>query len=152
MEKKREPVEPPALDDGYYWYRNWISLRGGGHVDEWKLARVIGGKVQRLGSEALIDQDCPYLRHSMWVRVEPPNADANALCLLTAGRRRKDSPALVTVDDTRPASERVRAVAEGIVDAFVAMHDSTAGYYARNPHHKKELVALIVRLIESVWR
>ena len=150
VEKKRVPVEPPALEDGYYWFRNWINLRGGGHVDRWKLARVVGGKVQQFGSDALIDQDAPYLRHSMWVRIEPPHADANAVCLLTDGRRRKRGSALVAPDGDRSASERVRKVAEGIVDAFVAMHDSTAGYYARNPHHKEELVARITRLIERV--
>lgn len=150
METRRLTVEPPALEDGYYFYRNWINLRGGGHVDEWKLARVIGGRVQRLGSEALIDHDCQYLRHSMWVRIEPPHTDANAVCLLTAGRRQNHGSALVAQDANRAAAERVRKVAEGIVDAFVAMHDSTVGYYARNPHHKEELVARITRLIEGV--
>ncbi len=152
MEKERVPVEPPALEDGYYWFRNWINLRGGGHVDRWKLARVTGGRVQRLGSEALIDQDCPYLRHALWVRIEPPHTDANAVCLLTDGRRRKRGHVLMTQDDNRAASERVRKVAEGIVDAFVAMHDSTVGYYARHPDHKEELVARVARLIERVQK
>jgi len=147
---KRVPVEPPALDDGHYWYRNFINLRGGGHVDVWKLARVVGGKVERFGSDALLDQHCPYLRHSMWVRVEPPDADANAVCLLTNGSRRKRVSALVAPDGDWPASERARKVAEGIVDAFLAMHDSTAGYYARHPAHKEELVAQVARLIASV--
>lgn len=150
MEKKRVPVETPALEDGYYFYRNWINLRGGGHVDVWKLARIVGGKVQRLGSDGLIDQDCPYLRHSMWVRIETPDTDANAVCLLTDGRQRNRGSALVTQDNNRAASERVRKVAEGIVDAFLALHDSTAGYYARRPGHKEELVAQIARLIASV--
>jgi len=86
----------------------------------------------------------------MWVRVEPPDADANAVCLLTNGSRRKRVSALVVADSDRAASERVRKVAEGIVDAFLAMHDSTAGYYARRPDHKGELVAQIARLIASV--
>jgi len=148
--KRRVLAEPPALEDGYYWFRNWINLRDGGHVEEWKLARVIGGKVQRLGSDSLIDLGCPYLRHSIWVRIEPPHAEANAVCLLTDVRRRKRGSVLVTQDDNRAASERVRKVAEGIVDAFLAMHDSTAGYYARNPHHKEELIVRVARLIESV--
>ncbi len=144
------PVEPPALEDGYYWFRNWINLRSGGHVDVWKLARVVGGRVQRFGSEALIDQDCPYLRHSMWVRIETPDTDANAVCLLTDGRRRNRGSAPVAPDGDRAASERVRKVAEGIVDAFLAMQDSTAGYYARRPDHKEELVARVTGLIASV--
>jgi len=148
--KRRVPVEPPALEDGYYWFRNFINLRGGCHVDLWKLARVIGGKVQRFGSDALLDQNCEYLRHALWMRIEPPHDEANAVCLLTDGRRRKRGTVLVTQAKNRAASERVRKVAEGIVDAFLAMHDSTAGYYARNPDHKEELVAHITRLIESV--
>jgi hypothetical protein len=150
VDNMRVPVEPPALEDGYYWFRNWINLRGGCHVDRWKLARVVGGMVQRFGSDALIDQDCPYLRHSMWVRIESPHTDANAVCLLTDGRGQKRGSVLVTQDNNRAVSERVRMVAEGIVDAFLAMHDSTVGYYARNPHHKEELVAQIARLIASV--
>ena len=89
MGEKRGTDEPPILEDGWYWFRNFINLRGGGHVDVWKLARVIGGKVERFGSDALLDQNCEYLRHSMWVRIDPPDADANAVCLLAAGRRRK---------------------------------------------------------------
>lgn len=150
MEKRRVPVEPPALEDGFYWFRNWINLRGGGHVDVWKLARVVGGRVQRFGSEALIDQDCPYLRHSMWVRIETPGTDANAVCLLTDGRRQNRGSAPVAPGGDRAASERVRKVAEGIVDAFVAMHDSTAGHYARRPDHKEELIVRVARLIEGV--
>ena len=150
--KKRVPVEPPALDDSYYWFRNFINLRGGGYVDEWKLARVIGGRVQQFGSEAMLDQNCEYLRHSIWVRIEPPHADANAVCLLTDGRRRKRGSALVPQDDNRAACEKVRNVAEGIVDAFLAMQDSTAGYYARNPDHKEELIVRVARLIEAVRR
>jgi len=152
VRKKRVPAEPPALEDGLYWYRVWINLRGGGYVDEWKLARIVGGKVQQFGSDGLLDLGCPYLRHALWVRAEPPHTDANAVCLLTDGRRRKRGSALVTQDDNRAASERVRKVAEGIVDAFLAMHDATAGYYTRNPDHKEELIVRVARLIESVRR
>lgn len=58
--------------DGYYWYRNWINLDGGGHVRDWKLAKVIGDKVQCFGTANLIPLDCPYLKNAIWEPATPP--------------------------------------------------------------------------------
>ncbi len=125
--------------DGFYWFRNWINLPGGGHVGEWKLARVVRGQVQVFGSDAWLDPACPYLRDALWVRAEPP---AN----VTAVRR-----ATAWVDPSGGAvSERVRAVAEKIVDAFLAASRPLADYYAHRPDHRAELVAGIARQIGAV--
>ena len=59
--KKRRAVEPIRLEDGDYWFRNFINLTGGRRVDEWTLDQIVAGKVRLAGSEAEIDVDCPYL-------------------------------------------------------------------------------------------
>src|SRR5581483_4066620 len=71
---RRNPARPD-LPDGYYWLKNFINLRGGGHVGEWRLARVVGGRVQVLGPDAEFDLDCPYLEHARWVMIDPPDGD-----------------------------------------------------------------------------
>lgn len=137
MDKERVQAEPPALDDGYYWFRNWINLRGGGHVGVWKMACVVGGKVQRFGSEALLDQTCPYLRHALWVRAEPPDTDAKAIQLATEGR-------------SRAGFERVWAAAEEIVDALLDVSPAAVAFYRDRPVMKADLVAEVVRVIRSL--
>lgn len=149
MNKKRVPVESPALEDGFYWFQNFINLDGGGHVDEWKLARINRGRVQRFGSEAVIDLGCPYLRHARWVKIEPPDTEAAPVTAIRHGVKGRSGRGLGRTGGSS-SPERVRLVAEEIVSAFVAMHDSTAGYYARHPVHKEELIAQIARLIERV--
>ena len=143
MEEKRVPAEPMALEDGYYWFRNWINLRGGGHVDEWKLARIIGGKVQQPGSEATLDLGCPYLRHALWVRAEPPGADAEAIRLATEGRPRREGR-------SRAGFERVWAAAEEIVDALLDVSPAAVAFYRDRPVMKADLVAEVVRIIRNL--
>lgn len=59
--------------DGYYWYRIYINLPGGGNVDQWKLGKVIGRHFQCWGTVNLIPLDCPYLKRAIWSGpVEPP--------------------------------------------------------------------------------
>lgn len=128
--KKRNTNEPEALPDGCYWLKNFVNLRGGGHVRRWKLAQVVGGRVRVVGSSSELDQGCPYLRNALWVRAEPPTDDRG-----------------VTV---AVAADRVRLVAVEIVDAFLRLSDATAVYYARHPHHRAELVAHIAGLIERL--
>jgi hypothetical protein len=128
--KTRSTNEPEALPDGYYWLKNFINLRGGGHVRRWKLAQVVGGRVRVVGSSSELDQGCPYLRHALWVRAEPPADDRG-----------------VTVAG---AADRVRLVAGEIVDLFVGLSETTAAYYARHPQHREELVARIAGLIDRV--
>ena len=152
MAKKRRAVEPPALDDGYYWYRNFVNLDGGGHVGEWKLARIVRGRVQRVGSAAVIDRGCPYLRDALWVRAEPPATDmgdTTAICHATA-RRPANRAGQVEHDGGGGPGERVRIVAQGIVDAFLETHDSVGAHYRSRPDQKEELIAQIARLIERV--
>ncbi|MBY0457103.1 MAG: hypothetical protein K2V38_07190 [Gemmataceae bacterium] len=127
MSHKSHGGEGHALPDGVYWFRNYVNLRGGGHVRRWKIAQVVGGRVRLAGSASELDQGCPYLRRALWVRAEPPAADRGT-----------------TVE---AAAERVRLVAEGIVDVFVTLSDATAAYYARHPHHRHELVDRIAGLI-----
>lgn len=79
MGKKRNTNEPEGLPDGYYWFKNFVNLRGGGHVRRWKLAQVVGGRVRVVGSASELDQGCPYLRHALWVRAEPPDAASTAV-------------------------------------------------------------------------
>src|SRR5437763_1395272 len=89
MRKKPRPPEPPALADGWYWYRNFIPLRGGGYNHEWRIARVEAGRVQPIGMKPL-DPGCRYLQHALWHRLEPPPQDApsrTALALEQAGSR-----------------------------------------------------------------
>lgn len=153
MAMKRRAFEPPALPDGFYWYRPFINLRGGGHVDEWKLAQIVGGKVQRPGTELVIDVACPYLRNALWVRAEPPGADAGETAILLATARRPASRTKRVEDDGGAgASERVRIVAQGIVDAFLETHESVGAHYRIRPDQKAELVGQIERLIERVRR
>lgn len=115
------------LPDGVYWFRNRVNLRGGGHVRRWKIAEVVGGRVRLVGSASDLDQGCPYLRRALWARAEPPAAGSGT-----------------TVEG---AAERVRLVAEGIVDVFVTLSDATAAYYARYPQHRDELVDRVAGLI-----
>jgi len=127
---KRNTNEPEGLPDGYYWLKNFVNLRGGGHVRRWKLAEIVGGRVRVVGRASEPDQGCPYLRNAIWVRAEPPAADRG-----------------VTVAG---AADRVRLVAGEIVDLFVGLSETTAAYYARHPHHREELVARIAGLIDRV--
>ena len=152
MAKKRSKVEPPALPDGHYWFKNFINLRGGGHVAEWKLARVVGGKVWRVGSGAEWGQDCGYLRNAVWVRIDPPHVEAgdSGATSLATQVRPSHRVARASRDDEDRMSQRICIVAEGIVDAFTETHDSTAAYYARQPEKREELVAQIARLIRKV--
>lgn len=142
---------PARLDlpDGYYWLRVWINLRGGGHVGEWKIARVFGGRVQVLGPDAELDGGCEYLEHAQWVRIDPPDGEATAARTLT-GRRRPVDPEPADAEVGRSVSRRVRAVAEGIVGAFLSVHESAARHYDRHPEHRTELIDRIARLIEQV--
>lgn len=150
--KKRRAVEPGRLDDGHYWFKNFINLPGGGYVDEWKMAQIVGGKVRLIGITVAWDQDCEYLRNALWVRVEPPHvegSDGEAVRVETRVRPSRRA-ARDNRDDEHRLRERVRFVAEGIVDAFNETHDSTAAYYARHPEKRTELVAQIARLIRNV--
>lgn len=130
MNEQEDTGERGVLPDGFYWFRNFINLRGGGHVRRWKLAQVVGGRVRVVGSASELDQGCPYLRNALWVRAEPPADDRG-----------------VTVAG---AADRVRLVAGEIVDVFVGLSETTAAYYARHPLHREELVARIARLITTV--
>ncbi len=151
MVSKREVIDPPALPDGFYWYRPFINLRGGGHVSEWKLARVVGGKVWRVGTESVIDAGCPYLRDALWVRAEPPALDAKeATAIRRAALRRPGKWAGRAEHDEAGSSDRVRIVAQGIVEAFLETHESVGAHYRSRPDQKAELVAQIARLIERV--
>lgn len=152
MGKKQQAAERAVLPDGYYWFRNYINLDGGGHVDEWKVAQIVGGKVRLMGITVPWEQDCDYLRNALWVRVEPPQvegSDSGAVQVET-GVRPSRRAARDNRDDEHRLRERVRFVAEGIVDAFIETHDSTIVYYARKPEKRTELVAQIARLIKKV--
>ena len=150
--KKRRAVEREVLPDGHYWYRNVIDLPGGGYVDAWKMAEIVGGKFRQIGVTAEWEQDCDFLRNALWVRVEPPpveGSDSGAVRVET-GVRPSRRAARDNRDDEHRLRERVRFVAEGIVDAFIESHDSTIVYYARKPEKRTELVAQIARLIMKV--
>lgn len=152
MGKKGRAAGQAVLPDGHYWFRNFLDLRGGGHVDEWRMAEVVGGKVRQVGVTAEWEQDCDYLRHAVWVRVEPPQVeggDSGVVCVDT-GVRPSRRAARDNRDDEHRLEERVRFVAEGIVDAFIETHDSAIVYYARHPEKRSELVAQIARLITKV--
>lgn len=152
MGRKRRSVDPGRLPDGHYWFRNFLDLRGGGHVDEWRMAEVVGGKVRQIGVAAEWEQDCEYLRHAIWVRAEPPpveGSDSGAVRVDT-GVRRGNRIARANGDDERRLTQRILVLAEGIVDAFVETHDSTAVYYDRHPEKRTELVAQIARLITKL--
>ncbi len=152
MAKRRKAFESPALPDGYYWFRNFINLRVGGHVSEWKFARVVGGKVWRVGSGAEWEQDCGYSRDAVWVRIDPPHVEGGDSGATSLGTRVRPSHrvARASRDGEDRLTQRIRIVAEGVVDAFTQTHDSTAAYYARRPEERSELVAQIERLIERV--
>ena len=152
MGKKRRTAEQEVLPDGHYWFRNYINLDGGGHVDEWQMAEIAVGKVRLIGMTAEWEQNCEYLRNALWVRVEPPHVevgDSGAVRVET-GVRPNRRAARDNRDNEHWLGERVRFVAEGIVDAFIETHDSTIVYYARYPEKRKELVAQIARLIRKV--
>ena len=72
MRKKPRPPEPPALADGWYWFKNFIFLKSGGYNHEWRIARVEGGKIMPLGFKPLDPTD-RYFRHALWHGpIEPP--------------------------------------------------------------------------------
>ena len=152
MAKKRKAFVPPALPDGFYWYRNLINLRGGGHVDRWKMAQIVGGLVQRPGTESVIDVACPYLRDALWVRAEPPAMDARDTTAIrpATARRAGNRAGRVENDCGAEPGDRVRIVAQGIVDAFLETHESVGAHYRSRPDQKAELVAQIERLIARV--
>ena len=149
---RRRAVEPPALPDGYYWYRPFVNLTGGGHVDAWKLAQAEAGRVRLIGSGAERDQDCEYLRDALWVRIDPPRVEGGdtAVTPTEAGVRPGRRAARDDRDGEHRLRQRTLVLAEGIVDAFTETHDSTIVYYARHPEKRTELVARIARLIRQV--
>ena len=150
--KKRRAVEPIRLEDGHYWYKDFLNLPGGGHGEEWKLAQIVGGKFRQIGLNAEWEQDCGYLRNALWVRIDPPPSEAGETTAIRKGGkiRRDDRVARVSRDDEPRLRERTLIVAEGIVEAFSETHDTTAVYYARHPEKRKELVAQITRLIGRI--
>ena len=150
--KKRRAVEPIRLEDGHYWYKDFLNLPGGGYSRDWKLAEIIDGKFRQIGVKAEWEQDCDYLLNALWVRIDPPPPEAGeTTAVRTGGKiRRDDRVARVSRDDEPRLRERTLIVAEGIVEAFSETHDSTAVYYARHPEKRKELVAQIARLIGRV--
>lgn len=152
MGRKRRSVDPGRLPDGHYWFRNFLDLRGGGHVDVWKMAEVVGGKVRLIGMTAEWEQDCDFLRHAIWVRAEPPPVEGGVggAVRVDTGVRQGNRIAPANRDDERRLTRRILALAEGIVDAFIETHDSTAVYYACHPEKRSELVAQIARLIRKV--
>ncbi len=150
--EKRRAAERAVLPDGYYWYRNFINLDGGGHVDEWKMARIVGGKFRQIGVTAEWEQDCEYLWNALWVRVEPPHVEGGDSrdVQVATGVRPSRRAAPDNCDDEQRLRQRILILAEGIVEAFIETHDSTIVYYARIPEKRTELVAQIARLIRKV--
>lgn len=130
MNAREDAGEGAVLLDGFYWLRNFVNLRGGGHVRRWKIAEVIGGRVRVVGSASELDQGCPYLRHALWVRAEPPAEDRGV--------------------NVAARADRTRLVAGEIVDVLVGLSDATTAYYARHPHDRDDLVAVVTRLISKV--
>ena len=126
MGKKRRAVEPTSLEDGYYWFRNYINLRGGGHADEWQLARIVVGRVQRFGSAGIIDPDCPYLRRALWVRIEPPDAEIPSPTAIRLGsgdrparESKRDDASAVTTGAAGGRRDRVRFPGDARLDGGV---------------------------------
>ena len=150
--KKRRAVEPIRLEDGHYWYKDFLNLPGGGHGEEWKLAQIVGGKFRQIGLNAEWEQDCGYLRNALWVRIDPPPSEAGETTAIRKATevRRGHRVARASRDDEPRLRERTLIVAEGIVEAFSETHDTTAVYYARHPEKRKELVAQITRLIGRI--
>jgi hypothetical protein len=150
--RKRRIREQAVLPDGYYWFKSFINLDGGGHVDEWKLAQIVVGKFRRIGSTAEWEQGCDYLRNALWVRLDPPPSEAgDTTAIRTATELRRDARVgRASRDDDYRARQRALIVAEGVVAAFTELHDSTAAYYARRPEQRAELVGEIARLIGRV--
>jgi hypothetical protein len=137
------------LPDGYYWVKTFINLRGGGQVSRWKIARVAGGRVLVLGLDAELDLGCPYLEHALWVRIEPTDGETVAHPGTAKTRRTRDVNS-ADAGEGRVTADRVRLVAEGVVVAFLAVHELAARYYDKHPEHRRELTEQIARLIERV--
>ena len=140
------------LPDGYYWFKDFLNLPGGGYGREWKLAQIAGGKFRQVGVAAEWQQDCDYLRDALWVKLVPPQPEAgDTTAIRTASELRRDERARRAArEEVYRTRQRVRFVAEGIVEAFIETHDSTVLHYARNPEKRTELVAQIARLIRKV--
>ena len=99
----------------------------------------------------MIDAACPYLRDALWVKAEPPALDAGeATAIRPATARRAGKRAGRVVDDEAGSSERVRVVAQGIVEAFLGTHEQVVAHYRSRPDQEEELIAQIARLIERV--
>ena len=140
------------LPDGYYWFKDYLNLPGGGYGQDWKLARIVGGRFRQIGVTAEWEQDCDYLRDALWVKLDPPPPEAgDTTAVRTAGELRRDARVgRASRDDDYRTRQRTLFVAEGVVAAFTELHDSTAAYYVRRPVEREELVAQIARLIGLV--
>ena len=152
MGKKRWATEHVVLPDGCYWYHPFVDKCDGWHLVEWRLAEIVGGKFRQIGVSAVWELDCDYLRKALWLRIEPPSQDAGAsegIGSVAVARQGHRVPT-GNRDDEQRLRERIAIVAEGIVDAFIEMHDSTIVYYARHPGQRNKLVAQISRLIGRV--
>ena len=150
--KRRARQQAALLPDGYYWFKDFLNLPGGGYGREWKLAQIAGGKFRQVGVAAEWQQDCDYLRDALWVKLVPPPPEAgDTTAIRTASELRRDARVgRDRRDDDYRARQRALILAEGVVAAFTELNDSTAAYYARRPEQRAELVAEIARLIGRV--
>ncbi len=154
MRKKRQPSHrPPALADGWWWYRNFIPLRGGAHNYEWRIARVEGGKVKPFGMTAFLEPDHRYLRHALWHGpIEPPPLDPPAeaaLALDRTGRRPKQAEERGDGSNEGPESEKLLAVARRITTAFVETSGDLRAVYAEAPDKLEEVIQQVATLIRA---
>lgn len=92
MRKKRQQIEQPARQDGFWWILYHIPLRGGHYHHEWLPALVECGRIQ-LGSNCSIPLSAPILHNALWRGpIEPPPLDdppRTALALERGGNRQK---------------------------------------------------------------
>jgi hypothetical protein len=151
--KRRKKIEEPERPDGWYWCRLWVNLRHGAYNHSWLPARILNGRVQLFGSSTLKPADAPVLENALWSGPiqPPPLEEPPRIALARAGNRPKRNTRQDDAASDPRVAAKAKAVAEGIVDAFVSTVDSLEAYYGRQEDHRAELVQKIANLLEQAF-
>lgn len=158
MRKKKQNGEQPILQDGWFWVKLFVPLKGGHYHHSWEPARVEAGKVRLFRSGTPVPLDAPILKNALWSGPiqQPPLDDEHrtALALEQAADRRKSDTWRLRPkgeDEIEPGPVAL-AVADTIMEAFVSTVDSLRNYYRENAEHRIELVERMASLIEQALR
>lgn len=158
MTRRRRKAERPIMVDGWFWVRLFIPLRRGHYNYEWSVVRMVGGKVQLFGSGEPIPFDAPVLNNALWRGpLSPPSLDESgvvqSLEKVERSHIRKmwhsEGAAIQCESEPGPMA---RAVADGIVEAFIQTVEPLKRYYREHVNERIELVEKIAGLVQRAIR